>query len=545
MICPYILDTKYIFFTPETSTLVYYSHVTSFVVAFIILILLFLSNTKSSSTIYFKYLLSIFSIWVIFNLVLWTNNESSLIFFLWSFFGILTIFLSIFCYWLFKTFVLKEIISLKDKIIALIFLIPVIFFMPTKYNLNVFDIDICGIAGNADEGNLPFYFFSIAFVYFFVIFYKFFINFKKFILDKDKTSLFFSVGIIFFMISFFTTSFLASFLANIGIISDFGLEQYGLFGMTVFISIITFLIVKFKAFNIKLLGAQALVWALIILVGSQFLYLADMPVTSIVLTSITLALSAGIGLLVVRSVKKVDEQRELLDIANKNQESLLHFITHQIKGFMTKTRGIYAGILEGDYGEINGKVREIVQYGLESETKGVQTIQNILHASDLKKGIVEFNKKEFDLTGMVRTLVSDSRKMIIDKGLELEENISSKPILFRGDEMRIREVFKNLLDNSIHYTEHGKISVTLKELGDKIRYSIKDTGIGLSTKDKKDLFTEGGKGEKSLAHNVDSTGYGLYIAKKIVLEHKGTVWAESAGRDKGSEFIVELPINKI
>ena len=56
------------------------------------------------------------------------------------------------------------------------------------------------------------------------------------------------------------------------------------------------------------------------------------------------------------------------------------------------------------------------------------------------------------------------------------------------------------------------------------------------------LFTEGGKRKESTKVNVDSTGYGLFVAKSVVEGHGGTIWAESDGQGKGSRFIVELPI---
>ena len=66
-------------------------------------------------------------------------------------------------------------------------------------------------------------------------------------------------------------------------------------------------------------------------------------------------------------------------------------------------------------------------------------------------------------------------------------------------------------------------------------------GVGITPEDMQRLFTEGGHGKDSLKINVHSTGYGLYIAKSIVVAHGGKIWAESAGAGKGSRFVVELP----
>ena len=74
-----------------------------------------------------------------------------------------------------------------------------------------------------------------------------------------------------------------------------------------------------------------------------------------------------------------------------------------------------------------------------------------------------------------------------------------------------------------------------------MRLSVADTGVGITPEDMPKLFTESGKGRDSTMINKDSTGYGLFIAKTVVEAHGGSIRAESAGKDKGSRFIVELP----
>ena len=74
-------------------------------------------------------------------------------------------------------------------------------------------------------------------------------------------------------------------------------------------------------------------------------------------------------------------------------------------------------------------------------------------------------------------------------------------------------------------------------------FSIHYRGVGITPEDMKNLFTEGGHGKDSVKVNVHSTGYGLYIAKKIVEAHGGKIWAESGGKGKGSRFVVEFPVS--
>ncbi len=520
-------------------SLVYYSHFITMVVALILGLFVLISNRKDLLSRLFFGITFVFSAWVTIDLITWISYNSQHYMFFWSFFGILTSLLYLLFIYFYYVFLNNKNVKNKYLFLFFILLLPVFIFTPTIYNLFGFENIDC----ISTESPLFTNYFHILGIFSFVtVIILFMLNYRKkesTDILKRKQSLIMFLGIESFIIIFFSATFLDSYLVLLGITGDYVLGNYGLFGMLIFLSIVAFLIVRFKAFEIKLLATQALVWAMVIMIGSQFFFIKS--TVNMILNGITFLFMIIAGIMLVRSVKRVDEQRELLDMANKNQQSLLHFITHQVKGFMTKTRGIFSGILEGDFGDVNGKVREMVEYGLASETKGVETIQNILHASDLKSGTIEFIKKEFDLTTLVKGLIEDLRKKITDKGLEIEEYIQSKPIKFLGDELRIKEVCKNILDNAILYTDHGKITINLRQIDGKIIFSVKDSGIGLSESDKKDLFTEGGRGEESLAHNIDSTGYGLFIAKQIVKEHKGTIWAESQGRGKGSEFVVELP----
>ena len=90
-------------------------------------------------------------------------------------------------------------------------------------------------------------------------------------------------------------------------------------------------------------------------------------------------------------------------------------------------------------------------------------------------------------------------------------------------------------------TVAGKITVGLELKEKQILFYVKDTGRGITPEDRKNLYTEGGRGKGSFKYNVDSTGYGLSTVKIVVEAHKGKVWEETEV-GKGSTFWVELPV---
>ena len=173
--------------------------------------------------------------------------------------------------------------------------------------------------------------------------------------------------------------------------------------------------------------------------------------------------------------------------------------------------------------------------------RGVRTVMEILDASNFKKGTVSYEKKKFDFRQAIRDVVTELGPEAAGRGLTIELAIGEGRFDFEGDEEKLqRHVIRNLIDNAIKYTPKGAVKVSLTD-GKTIRFAVKDSGIGITPEDMKQLFTEGGHGKESIKVNVHSTGYGLYIAKKIVEAHGGKIWAESEGQDRGSSFIIEFP----
>jgi signal transduction histidine kinase len=152
--------------------------------------------------------------------------------------------------------------------------------------------------------------------------------------------------------------------------------------------------------------------------------------------------------------------------------------------------------------------------------------------------------KEVDFKDIVAKTIEEKKVAIEHKGLKVESNLKDEVYPVLGDAFWLKEVVNNLIENSIKYTPTGTITIALDKREDKILLLVHDTGVGITEEDKKNLFTEGGRGKDSVKVNVDSTGYGLYSVKLIAETHHGRVWAESEGAGKGSTFYVELPIFK-
>src|SRR3989338_6404327 len=199
--------------------------------------------------------------------------------------------------------------------------------------------------------------------------------------------------------------------------------------------------------------------------------------------------------------------KQELEVVNKQQENLLHFISHEIKGYLTKSEAGFAAIAEGDYGSIPEQLKTMSKAALADVRKGVATVMDILQASNLKKGTVSFKKLAFDFRSVVQTIIAEQQVAAHAKGLQLDVKMADGKYRLEGDEEKITEhVIRNLIDNAIRYTPTGTVHIELSDGDGKIHFSVKDSGVGITPEDMANLFTEGGHGKDSIKINVHSTG---------------------------------------
>ncbi|MFZ3011633.1 MAG: ATP-binding protein [Minisyncoccia bacterium] len=546
MICYLFSEPTYFFFSPDVPSLLYYAQIPATIVALLVSFYAFWNGRQFLLNKLLFVISILFSLWTISTLIAWTNIHGHFIAFVWSFFSLILGLISIFCIYFIYVFLNKKDITAKIKMILLALITPILLLAPTYLNLSGFNITNCDAF---DFEWFPFKIYGtflgiLAMVWILVLIIR---QYRVSTYDFRRQIVLMGTGIELFLFSFFGMEFLATYFTRIGIFTDSALELYGLFGMVIFMIYISILMVRFNAFNIKLLATQALIWGLVILIGSQFFFI-QVPI-NMVLNGFTFMASIILGYFLIRSVKKeILQKEELIKLTInlrtliKQRESLVHLVTHKVKGSFTRTKFIFAGILDGTFGEISPEIKKVAEQGLDFDNGGIQTVDLVLNVANIQNGLIKYDMKQINFKDIVMGIAEEKKLAAENKGLKIETEIKDGSYQTIGDTFWLKEVVNNLIDNSIKYTKEGKITVELENKENKILLSIKDTGLGITEEDKKNLFTEGGRGKDSVKVNVDSTGYGLYTVKLIVDAHKGTVSAQSEGPGKGSTFLVELPV---
>jgi len=522
--------------TKDIRTIAYYSHFVPVALA------LFLSTyavvkTKFSrlALAFFAFTFS-FSLWLIGDIFPWGSSNYALVYFTWSWLDFINIVFFAFGAYFFGILARGK-ITLWEQ--ALLVLICVPAFVVTVMGQSVTDFwqPICEATNSEWLTNYKLYAEGIAILLMLVSF-----EIARRRADKKKRVQL--VVILLATLLFFTVFAGSEFVASVTGIYETNL--YALFVLPLFLIVLTFAITDLRLFQFRFLGTQILAYILIIMVGSQLLFVQDS--TNRNLTLLTLAVSLTIVILLLENSKReaaarvrIEELAKELEQANEQQVVLIHFITHQIKGFVTKSRNIFATMLEGDFGKLPDGMKHLAEEGLRSDTQGVSTIQEILNAANIRSGKVSYTMAPFDLKALIDEVAGALKGNAEAKGLSYTVDTGTEPLTYTGDRGQLVNVFKNLIDNSIKYTPQGSVTVSLARKNGAYRFEVADTGVGITPEDMKCLFTEGGHGKESTKVNVESTGFGLFIVKSIIEGHTGKVWAESEGAGKGSRFIVELP----
>ena len=540
LVCPDSVPTVLGLLDPSIAPpFLYYSYLPIIVVALLFGLSVLIVSRASLAGRLFLWITILFSLITAGEMFLWIATSAAMVHFAWQIISVFHALLAFLLIYFTYAFLKGKDMPSKWQWVTLLPLLPVFIFAPTQFNLSAFDLVNC----ESIQGLLRPYTYAVETV---ALATAFFLCARASRRMQDRHEYWQAVTLGIGIVLFFGIYILSNAFGDATLLYDINL--FGPLGMVAFLATIAYLIVRYRAFNMRVLGAQVLVGALAASIFAA-LFVRTVDTARYVLAG-TLALVIVLGVLLIRSVKREVEQREdierlarELEETNERQETLIHFIGHEVKCFLTKAEGAFAALCEGDFGELSEGLKPFVREALKQTRDGVASVSDILQASNLKKGTTTYQKQLFDLGELVIEEVERARSVAENKGLKLTLYLKeSEHHPFTGDRAEIGDhVLRNLIDNAIAYTPSGAIDVTLEKKGNVYSLSVKDTGIGISAEDKAHLFTEGGHGKESQKVNVHSTGYGLYIAKKIVEAHNGTIRAESDGPGQGSTFVVELP----
>lgn len=541
--CPDYADPTLFFFSSDVPSFLYYSHIPTILLALIFAFFIAKAGSKTPGRWFLVGAMGTFALWVVSILVTWTHNDPSIITFAWGIYGALFGLTSYCLYIFYHTFSRGSYSSFLAHFFAAFLLLPVLLLTPSDFHITGFDIYGCGVDQFESLWYVGYYFAYGAVVVLMMIASG--ITAYRHTEDSSKRKQIVLVGV-------GTTAFLTS-LFTVGMLSSYTmlyeLEKYAFLGLPIFLGYLAFVIVKYRAFDIRLLSVQALVFLLLFL-NFSVLFVRNISNARYIIIA-TMLLTFVFGRYLINGVRNEITQRQRigrlaieLQNTNEQQSNLMHFITHQIKGFFTKSRNIASMVLDGDFGKFDPEVAKMLKMSIENDDRGVALVQELLNATNLKRGTVQYNMVSADMREIVSEAVEMVELSAKTKGLDYGADLPASPVPVRCDVAFIKQSLRNIVDNAVKYTPKGSVRISLGVENGFAIVKIIDTGIGFTSEDRQKLFTEGGRGSQSRKINVESTGYGLYIVKNVVEQHGGHVDAVSAGPDMGSTFTLALPVQQ-
>ena len=171
-------------------------------------------------------------------------------------------------------------------------------------------------------------------------------------------------------------------------------------------------------------------------------------------------------------------------------------------------------------------------------------VEDLLDVARISEGKVHFDRQSVDLGQVLRETVESCRSLLEQRRHTFELLLPSTAIIVSGDPTRLHQVFVNLINNAAKYTDNGgRISANATIEGHDAIVSIEDNGVGISAEALPKIFELFTQEESAGRRTHSGLGIGLSLVKEFVTLHGGSVQVYSDGKNKGSTFIVRLPLD--
>lgn len=243
----------------------------------------------------------------------------------------------------------------------------------------------------------------------------------------------------------------------------------------------------------------------------------------------------------VCTIRDITERRKVENELKKSERlktEFMNIVAHELKSPVTPIKG-YLELIISDK-KTSEQIKNWAKVGLRNAERLLKLVNDILDVSRLDTDTMRFEMEKLDINQILNEVSEDIKPLLKVKKLKLITNIPKDLPNVLGDKCRLIQVFKNLLENAVKFTDNGFITIEAEKKKDHILFAIKDTGAGISKDELKKIFNKFYQAYTGDDRKHEGTGLGLYICKEIVQKHNGEVWAESE-IGKGSQFYVKLP----
>jgi len=244
----------------------------------------------------------------------------------------------------------------------------------------------------------------------------------------------------------------------------------------------------------------------------------------------------------IATMKELEQARLKADEANRSKSDFLANMSHEIRTPINAVIGMNEMIMR------EAKDEKIADYSKNIESAGrslLSIINDILDLSKIEAGKMELTEAPYKFSSLINDVVVMISVKAREKNLAFNVNVDETlPDGLYGDEIRIRQIITNVLNNAVKYTEKGSVTLSLNynRLGDDCNLLVRvtDTGIGIKPEDIDKVFEKFDRADMDRNKTIEGTGLGLTIVKRLLVMMDGTISVESE-YGKGSTFFLRIP----
>jgi signal transduction histidine kinase/DNA-binding response OmpR family regulator len=255
----------------------------------------------------------------------------------------------------------------------------------------------------------------------------------------------------------------------------------------------------------------------------------------------TFAGQSALALINAQLYRQLQQQSTALEVASQHKSEFLASMSHELRTPLNAIIGFSEVLLERMFGELNERQDDYLRDIWSSGKHLLELLNDILDLSKIEAGQMVLSRSEFAVRESLEYCLSMVRERALQQRVLLSLDVDPEIGLLDADRLRFRQVVLNLLSNAVKFTpEGGRVDVHASIRGQDLVVLVADTGVGVSAEDRERIFDAFQQGATHSSGQVEGTGLGLTLSKRILELHGGRIWVDSEP-GQGSTFGIALP----